>query len=394
VHLREQEDYAAQREKVVGRVLRVEPDFDSAFEIFVNDLQDKCSEFFKKHKEIIKRLYSESLYNNLRLLRRTLLDFERLFTHLSNTQIDKESFVNDLLCVFLPLAFEFGQGKLTANTMDEFFDRFSFSLRTLSDKSAEKTPVELLREKYTVVEPGSLWRQSSGFWKSFFVDGVVNPNELRLLIDGHPSFFKESTPTWKRYWWWADLSQLEFNELNVEIETSLREHKTLNAYVLLHIFAIRLVLATQGFLGARTETTELAAAKKYFRYCSKRGLLDFESKRKGQITFDISSSYDGLDFHSHAPLFKDLSIFVYALIGNEEEKQQKLFSQDLMKFAASDQNKWWHAIGDINGPYSQFPALRYLSVSDFKKNLRNVHNCKTVSKHRYGHLRSVQIYRP
>lgn len=366
-HLREQEAYAAQREKVVGRVLRVEPDFDSAFEMFVNDLQDKCSEFFKKHNEIVKRFYSESLYNNLRLLRRSLLDFERLFTHLSNTQIDEESFVNDLLSVFLPLAFEFGQGKLTANTMDEFFDRLAFSLRTLSDKSAEKTPVELLREKYTVVAPGSLWRQSSGFWKSFFVDGVVDPNELRLLIDGHPSFFKESTPAWKRYWWWADLSQPEFDELNVEIETSLREHKILNAYVLLHIFGIRLSLAKHGFLDARTEAAEFALAKRYFLYCSKKGLLDFQSGKNNRITFNTSTGYDGLGFHSRSSLFKELSDFVHTIVNDEQAKQQKNFSQDLLKFAEHDHDEWMLQLGNINGPYSQFPALKYLSASKFKK---------------------------
>jgi hypothetical protein len=73
-------EYETGKEKLIGKTLKVEPDFDSAFSAFLAEIDDSDTEgFLLKMKPEIQSLYDQSESKNLRILQQTIWDFERLY---------------------------------------------------------------------------------------------------------------------------------------------------------------------------------------------------------------------------------------------------------------------------------------------------------------------------
>ena len=73
-------DYARRREKLIGKTLQVNSDFDAAFMHFASNIDhEEARSFIQSSLADIATIYAQSALNNLRILQQTMWDFEPIF---------------------------------------------------------------------------------------------------------------------------------------------------------------------------------------------------------------------------------------------------------------------------------------------------------------------------
>ena len=83
--------YTKIKEKLIGKTFKVAPDIDCALNVFLEKITDEDTKIFLKTNKVeIKEVFSISRYENLRLLKQALLDFERIFQTLTKEVKNKE----------------------------------------------------------------------------------------------------------------------------------------------------------------------------------------------------------------------------------------------------------------------------------------------------------------
>jgi hypothetical protein len=112
--------YSSFEEKLIGQTLEVVSTPGSAVKQFINTIRhDQVRQFIKTHLDDIVLLHDRSSTNNLRLLKHSILDFERLASCFSETHWKNEEAIRLLFRVLLVLSFEARSGQLTAKQFDE-----------------------------------------------------------------------------------------------------------------------------------------------------------------------------------------------------------------------------------------------------------------------------------
>lgn len=104
--------YRRTKEKVVGRTIFVSSNFSDAFDYFVGMLSRAAATYFGHVKSDIETLYFQFGLDNLRILKQSILDFERLYNCLSHTHLQNEEALRELTKLFIALSLELKAGRL------------------------------------------------------------------------------------------------------------------------------------------------------------------------------------------------------------------------------------------------------------------------------------------
>ncbi len=109
----EAKSYQKIKEKLIGKTFQVKADVDDALNHFISQIQHEGTKIFlEKNKALIIELYDMSGYKNLRHIKQSLWDFERLFKGLPIKISEKEDLTQQVLRLFLAFSFD--------NTSDSF----------------------------------------------------------------------------------------------------------------------------------------------------------------------------------------------------------------------------------------------------------------------------------
>jgi len=108
--LSKDDNYVKIKEKLIGKTLEVESDFESAFSIFIKGIDSK--NFLDEHRGMIFQIYETSSYNNLRLLKQSIYDFDSFYFILSNQIKESNASMENLLFTFLMFSIEYKKGNI------------------------------------------------------------------------------------------------------------------------------------------------------------------------------------------------------------------------------------------------------------------------------------------
>lgn len=158
--------YSDFKEKTVGRQFEIVPDVDAALDSYIEDYG--LDKFIRKEREYIIRCFRATTYNNLRLLRQCLYDFNEVLKEFPEKKIrENEVIFHCLLSSFIAVYAEYNntENHDTIANWDRVFLEYNASF-----KKDENNICCKLEKKYKDISEGNVYPAT--FYT--FVNGVVN----------------------------------------------------------------------------------------------------------------------------------------------------------------------------------------------------------------------------
>ena len=352
------------KEKLIGKTFEIISDIDEVLVNLSNLIENGAAKKeIKDNIDIVRETYLASGYQNIRLLKQSLWDFERLFSVLPADITSNKEFNKDLLQIFLAYSFEIKSGKILPAELIKFSSGYFDGL--FKEKNEEKSKYKKLTEKYSnitfyehIFEPSA--------WELFFDKGIIDEKSMLESLKKNKHFQDQNTENWVKLWHFRDLEDSEFSDLYriVSQEVASKEHKEVE--VIKHIMGLFLVLSDLGLIN-ETKKEIIKEAKGYIDYLKSNNLLS-QSNANTFAAFD-DESWGGLGFAG-----KDLSEFKelneYIAKKTEEIKTESMpdAGKSLLKTMVSDTSKFYRQLVHTNSDdnlYYEIPILKYIDPENF-----------------------------
>lgn len=242
----EKEAYKEFKEKLIGQTFTIQADIEKAINAFINKLtSSKEKEFLEKSKELIKSVFISSKIENLRILRQSILDFERFikqFDTVISEHKNYNAFLKNLLGHFILVYLEFKSGNVSISSLSDY----SFNDNEKGNEQKIRSKYDEILDKHGIYDRMSVihYRQIT----EFISNGYSNILKLNSLVKEN-SFFREAEEKdWEKLWGWEDLDDTNFERIYTSVLASLINDEIENPYVLMHVVSILLSLKKKGII--------------------------------------------------------------------------------------------------------------------------------------------------
>ncbi|HAE25860.1 MULTISPECIES: P-loop NTPase fold protein [Hyphomonas] len=259
----EDEVFRTQREKLVGRTLKVQSALADAYNFFLTKITDPDARaVLERSTETVLGIYEGSQAENLRVLQQSLWDFERLYRLLAPEHKAEADIVDRLLRLMLGFGIETKMGRLGREGIMQRSTRFASMFSGLGGKDKASSPIVEADGRYAMVDLFDPLL-SNEILVATLLDGVFDAKQVQASINLQPPFRKDGPPPA-----WQVLAFGAFQEDEV-LSAALETHKSEfagHAYdtpeIVLHLFSIRRRLARLGLI----DTMEDAVADELIAY--------------------------------------------------------------------------------------------------------------------------------
>lgn len=205
------------REKTIGREFVIQPDTKVAIDYFISEMPD--SSFLQSKKEFILKCFQATKYENLRVLRQCLYDYNAQLSLIDKALIQQDNvFLHNLLCSFIAVYAEYNN---VANHDDIMNWANNNLLRFLhTDVDAQNKQRELV-QKYNEVSKYAL----SPEYLNAIVAYITTGASLKDLLYERLINNDQVLPSWEKLSGFEDMSNDEFYSVYEEAMTALIENR-------------------------------------------------------------------------------------------------------------------------------------------------------------------------
>ena len=239
--------FQAEKEKVVGRTVRLEADIEAAFPHFLEKVSvGKGRRFFEGNAECVKSVFDQAGHQNLRLLRNAMRDCAILLDKIHDDLFEAEEPMDRFVRTYFALAMALGKGEITSEHLEY---RDSWHVVGKPDSESEYAALTVVVDRH---EGADVYAHSGAVISKvlaefLFVDGHIEPDRLNALLVGTRQFVpQDSNPLWKRMIFWGRCGWKELDDLFAEGEAYLFEASDIDAGAFLQIAWVLLGIQDLG----------------------------------------------------------------------------------------------------------------------------------------------------
>ena len=353
------------REKLVGQTLFVRADVAVVFPAFMElIIDDEVRQLVEAEREEVLNVHRQSGTNNLRILKQSLWDFERIAKHLSPEQRGKTKAVRALLRQVLSMAIDIKAGRLTSNDIVDLGDGALNRLMARHEGGAAK-PADEFEDRYAassrewIIPPEALG--------AFLAEGNVDADRLKHFFEVSRLFAEPSMiPAWRRAWYGFSSDDDAYEAAIQEVEKDLAGRAYVKQHVLYHAFGIRLTAVEVGILSMNPAAV-VKDGKAYIDDLAANGLL--ESALTEEMGIGDFGSYDGLGYQSiDTPEFKELVEYYVSAAEQATQAGYGDVARRILTDGAADPEAAFAILGDggsTDGKIYLTPVLAAIPPSEF-----------------------------
>jgi hypothetical protein len=390
--LEKTDKYTLIKEKLVGKTLEITSNKQEAYDDFLKEFKNKknvIDKIFKEYKYIILNIYEDSQYNNLRVLRQSILDFERIYNEFLHDYDNKELLL-DFIRIFFIFYFEIRCSNYTIN--DYLIDKknndsnvLKNSAEDLSKKKCDdfgKKSVSLnyeyFNKKYKISFHESKLILSVDSWTGILINSKIDKEECKKEIKLSEYFIDENTPNWKKLAkYYYKLDDREFEKLVNEIYNDFLDKYCEN-------FSQYILISSLLLLFNENKMFKFEDNKPRDKILE--GLDLVYTKNQDEIKKNVFNelnymernypSYENIEYSSDTSSFKELKKYIDTFF---EEKKVDIMIKDSTQIidalSNNDGQKLNEILKGINDiryiSYHNKPILNYIDFDDFYEALIN-----------------------
>lgn len=378
------------KEKLIGQTIKVEPQTEQAFDVFHKNIPNsEANKFIKNYKKLIISTFSQSGEKSLRILRHVIEDLARLYDCLDKTHLKNKEAMEELVGLFSALNIEFRAGYhkeedtklqrekrlLDQNLNDEDYKKESNKIKKWFKKKSDN--IDRINDKYQNLDLKPSLSQDSPIINllqnnvviSMFVKGLYDKEAIRKSLSDNHYFLKpEEAPPWKTV---ISFNELEDNIVDAAIKKmnqQFENREITNVGEMLHIFALRMLMADTGELKT-TVSDEVNAAKKYIDDLLKNNKLP---PKVNDSEIWLTNGYDGIGFwysvnnEDNKKQFQKIKDYLQTKREKALENSLPEKAKELLELLKTDTRAFYEQVSVTNNsPYSNTPILKYIPAEDF-----------------------------
>ncbi len=349
----ENNEYQKIKEKLIGKTFEIQSDIDSAYDNFTKDLLES-REIFNKYKDIILDIHRTSRYNNLRILKQSVYEFNRLYSILDEEIKNEEKIVKKFLIEFIINSIEYKK----SNPNIELFESNNFSKDDFEDSNKKS-----VKEKYKILKKVSeidnyqiIYNVN---WENLLTKGIFDNRSIFIDKD------IEEEPLWKRLYNNQYKSDNEFNDNILKAIKNLKKRDILEEIKevgeLKHIIAILL-------WGYNNRFNIIIKNYNSLEDIIKNGKNYLEFMIKNKVTNDINQEKDTNFYDFYSRDLKEFKNFLkYIDLRYKKENNFTLLERAKEIFKTLDKENIYEFDEILNNSLNTTPILKDFSPKIFLK---------------------------
>lgn len=370
VEISDQAAYQRIAEKLIGKKFEVASHVNLIFDDFCKNINDQENRrIFSSNKELIIDYFKRSGFDNLRSLKRFMLDFQRFHSMLPDRAAQNESFVCDIMKSFMIYSFEIAGGTIKPSHIGDLWLQEIRMYSGLKDK--ETSHYNTLKAKYNEFA-GRPAIFSPELWVDLFVKGSVDALDMEDGIANSKYFIGESFPSWLHLWYLSTLNDEDFDGHLKDVEKKFNSESYTDLIDVIHVLGVLLTLI-ENDLYIKSKKDALQCAMQNLMRIKKSGGLDQYCNAKAMgikfKTTDVLGKYGISSFKdSHMQEFL-LNVDNQRIIRFEELEASKALN--LLNYVRNDPYEFCRLITSDEGDFGLLdtPILHLLDVDKFSKEL-------------------------
>ncbi|PHQ61260.1 MAG: hypothetical protein COC10_12375 [Sphingobium sp.] len=256
--LENSEGYRRKREKLVGQTLEAKSAVRGALAAFIADVAHaEARGHLKSVENHIVELYEQGAVNNLRVLKQTLWDFERLYQAIEPHHRQHARAMLHILHLLFALSFEIKLGRLDAGKIRGRNDHWIAAMMDRDNDAPKKSSFD--RYKGIDLSDTTL---SDELLIELLVNGVIDDSLIKRDLDASAWFLEPADePSWRTIWHRFERDDGAVVEAIGALQRELANLQYRDPGEILHIFGMMLMMTDINLLeGDRDSVVESAKA--------------------------------------------------------------------------------------------------------------------------------------
>lgn len=301
--IKSNDDYSRKKEKLIGATFSYTEDQKLAIESIINEVTNvELKNFFNARLELIKQIFNQVGYKNLRSFKQTIFDFERFYKKdyfAPNENFDDELF-EIFLKAFLILSLENKNGRFKKKVLEfKENDKEDTDYQTVENYSLGfiGSDANSFYKKYNLELREYIFSQE--LWDKILRENLIDGEKIKDELYKSYFRFKEEEPVWFKLWHYLDLEQEKFNELVKEAKLAIENQMLNNVLDVIHTFSMLVYLEDKNLIFFSVENL-LDSAVKIF----KDNVLIREDTQKMDESIIDAGSITYEYYAEKLPLFK------------------------------------------------------------------------------------------
>jgi hypothetical protein len=377
-------DYPSIKEKLIGKTFAISADFDSALKNFIEVVNYKeVEKFLSESTILIKEIYKQAKYENLRNLKQIILDFDRIFAVLLQKAKNNPEILQVILQSLMAFSIEIKRGDMSPKDITKLEDVYISKLTeetnlqqsfnpTNNQSDTKLTKLQQSLGRYTSINlydplPSRQW------WEVFFDKGIIDEKELNQSILNR-YFQNNNTANWIRLWHYPDVSDDEFNNLLNEVVLEFSNRKYNEIGIIKHVVGL-LLMFSDAELYDKSKEEIIRDSKLYIDYLKNNSPNVFTSP---STIGDVVGVYAGLGFQGkEIDEFKELLSYISNIKEIAREEGLSSACEELLSIMQNDSTKFRRMVslsesqdGDtVEKRYYETPIFKYINPTIFIEKL-------------------------
>lgn len=362
------DEYKTRKEKTIGRTFDFRPDFSYVYSELLRNIDEHSARgFLAESTAAVGKVFADSQYDNLRLLKLFMWDFERVWKVITSEQRECRVAMDELLELLCASSLELRHG-LPAQDFHLSTPR-SLIAQNLGGAAAKKSPMEVIQNKYPSVRFDSSLLDSDTIL-DIVMKSKVSADIVRLQLQRHPYFAEPEAiniPSWRALWSAFELSPLDQHSTLARFEADFDRRIFYEVGEIYHIFGLGLWLSTLEFPGWEAKDLE----DKLKRYVD-----DTYAQRKPTIPDVTQRTSPDLMSGAYGLGYRQSDHYLFSTLVKYEECQRAAWrkqcypeiADNLREMASQDGEQFLRSVCFTSGgpaTFAKISVLNHIAPQDF-----------------------------
>ena len=365
----EKVSYSTFKEKIVGKTFEISSDVNDAIQSFIEQIKSENKNQFKNNESLIIKIFNISGKNNLRVLQRSLFEFERLLELLdSELKDDYEKYpqlVKSLLAYFLIFYIEI-------NTGDSDLSYFPSVLKIDDQKKDEL-------EKYLVIIDSEKLIYFDNLLTNLNLENYIKNalyEDLVKEINKNIFYNPQEQKHWEKLWYFDRLEDDEFIDLIKKVDNDFFENSNLSFTEVLHIAGIYFYYIDESLLVSRSKNEIVERAKQLISLSQD---FDYtESYLKKLLRASFGKTY----LSNETTEFNNLMDYLKTDFNEKQKQNQKKLVENILNNLNNDTIiNLYNLNKEVN--VNLFLFFKEINLANFSRSIINLKNENIYSLGRY-----------